>query len=101
MTGDEPLAEQVKRDFEASELDEPTKALLRFLCKANHDAATVREADVDALRQAGLSDKAILEGVVVTGLFQYFNTVADALGIDLEPGMPPPPEEWHSPESAG
>ena len=95
VTGDEQLAEQVKVDFEQAEaLDDKTKALLRFLCQANHEGTSVSEADVQALRDAGWTDKAILEGVVVTGLFQYFNIVADALHIDLEPDMPPMPDGW-------
>ena len=94
VTGDEKLAEEVKADFEQSGLEERSKALLRFACRANHDAMQLSEADIEVLRKAGLSDRAILETVLVTGLFQYFNIVADALGIDLEEGMPPPPEGW-------
>ena len=94
MTGDEQLADQVKVDFEAAEIDEKMKTLLRFLCKANHEGTSIGEEDVEALRTAGWTDKAILEGVVVTGLFQYFNVVADALHIDLEPDMKPLPEGW-------
>ena len=92
MTGDEKLAEDVKRNFEEANLDEKTKKMLRFVCRANHKATDIRKADLDALREAGFSDRAILEIAIVTGMFQYFNVVADVLGIDLEEEMPPKPD---------
>jgi uncharacterized peroxidase-related enzyme len=91
VTGDDKLVQDVKADFEQADLDEKTKALLRFICKVTHEPAGIREADVQTLRDAGWEDKGILEGVLVAGLFGYFNRVADALGIDLEEGMPPHP----------
>ena len=89
VTGDDKLVEEIKRDFEEASVDEKTKALLRFVCKVTHDPAGMREEDLQTLRDAGWEDRGILEGVLVAGLFGYFNRVADALGIDLEEGMPP------------
>ncbi len=90
VTGDDNLAQQVKRDYEAAGIDAPTRALLRFACKLTRDATEVRREDIETLRAQGLTDRAILDGTVVAALFNYFNRVADALGIDLEPHMPPP-----------
>jgi uncharacterized peroxidase-related enzyme len=97
VTGDDKLAEDVKRDFEEAHLDEGTKALLRFACRVTHEAASMSRADVDALREKGFSDRAILDATLVASLFNYFNRVADALGIDLEEGMPPRPPKESSP----
>jgi alkylhydroperoxidase family enzyme len=47
-----------------------------------------------ALRAAGWSDAAILEAVEVIGFFNYYNRLADALGVEPEP-------EWKSASSAG
>ena len=47
-------------------------------------------ADIDALRRQGLSDRAINDAVQVIAYFNYINRVADGLGVDLEPEMPPP-----------
>jgi alkylhydroperoxidase family enzyme len=46
-------------------------------------------ADVEGLRRHGLDDEAIHHVVQVTALFNYYNRLADGLGIDLEPEMPP------------
>lgn len=51
----------------------------------------MREADVHRLRGLGFADRAIHDAVQVVGYFNYINRVADALGCDLEPEMPPHP----------
>jgi hypothetical protein len=43
------------------------------------------KGDVDALRKAGWDDQAIHDAAQVTGAFNYYNRLADGLGIDLEP----------------
>jgi alkylhydroperoxidase family enzyme len=45
----------------------------------------VRAEDVAALRAAGLDDTAIHEVAQITALFNYYNRIADGLGIDPEP----------------
>ena len=97
MTGDDKLVEDIKQDFEEAEVNEQTKALLLFACRATHRATDIRKEDVDELRAAGFSDRAIPDSVMITGLFNYFNLIADALGIDLELDMPPRGENLGEP----
>jgi len=42
------------------------------------------QADVDALRAAGLSDAAVHDASQVVSYFNYINRIADALGVELE-----------------
>jgi len=49
----------------------------------------MESGDLDALRDAGLSDKEILDAVQVISYFNYINRLADALGCDPEPWMKP------------
>jgi alkylhydroperoxidase family enzyme len=42
------------------------------------------EVDVQALRQAGFSDVAILDINQVTSYYAYVNRLADGLGVELE-----------------
>ena len=51
--------------------------------------AACRRADVEALGRAGATDEEIHATVQVASYFNYINRVADALGVDLEPGMRP------------
>lgn len=43
------------------------------------------QADVEKLRAANLSDRAILDAVQVIAYFNYINRVAEALGVQAEP----------------
>ena len=45
--------------------------------------------DIDALRDIGLSENAISDAAQVIGFFNYINRIAESLGVDLEPEMPP------------
>ena len=45
------------------------------------------ESDVEELRRHGLSDRAIHDLTQVVSYFNYINRLADALGIDPEPGV--------------
>lgn len=44
------------------------------------------EDDVIALRHAGLDDVAIHDVAQVTALFNYYNRIADGLGIAIDEG---------------
>ena len=45
---------------------------------------------LDGLRRHGFSDEDILDAVQIIGFFNYYTRLADALGVDPEPDMPPP-----------
>ena len=44
--------------------------------------------DVDGLRELGLGDSAIHDVVQVAALFNYYDRLADGLGIEPEPEFP-------------
>jgi len=48
----------------------------------------MREADVEALRRSGFDDLSIHDAIQVVAYFNYINRIADAIHVDLEPGMP-------------
>ncbi len=49
------------------------------------------QEDVLALREQGWSDLEIHDACQVGAYFNYVNRLADGLGVDLEPEMPPAP----------
>ena len=51
----------------------------------------MRPADLDALRAAGLDDRAILDLNLVASTFAFFVRMADGLGAELEPETADPP----------
>lgn len=62
--------------------------MLRFAVKLTVQPGAMNEADVEALRTAGFSDRDILDIVEVVGYYAYANRVADGLGIETESWIP-------------
>ncbi len=48
----------------------------------------MREDDLKPLRDAGLTDREILDLAMIVGYYAYVNRLADGLGVELEPGGP-------------
>ena len=68
-------------DLESSALDEPHKALFRFVDRVNHDSPTLTATDLDAARAAGWSDEALYFTITVCALFNFYNRWVDASGV--------------------
>lgn len=68
-----------------AELSAADRAMLDFAGKLTRAPTSVTREDIDALCAHGFSDTAIHDIVQVTGLFAYYNRLADGLGIDPEP----------------
>jgi alkylhydroperoxidase family enzyme len=58
------------------------KHLLSFAEKMARDASQITPEDIEKIRSAGFSDRAILDAAHVTGFFSYMNRVVQALGAD-------------------
>jgi uncharacterized peroxidase-related enzyme len=59
--------------------------MLDFAVALTRTPGSMTRAHVEALRTAGLHDREISQVVQITALFNYYNRVADGLGIDDEP----------------
>lgn len=59
--------------------------MLDFVAKLTVEPGKVEAEDLERLRAHGFDDVAISDIVQVTGLFAYYNRLADGLGIDNEP----------------
>jgi uncharacterized peroxidase-related enzyme len=70
---------------DGSSLSEQDAAVYAFATKVAVDASTVEQADVDALRAAGLSDADISNVVYAVAARAFFATVLDGLGAQLDP----------------
>jgi uncharacterized peroxidase-related enzyme len=66
-------------------LSEADRAMLDFAVKLTRTPAAMTEQDVAALRARGFGDPAIHDIVQITALFNYYNRLADGLGVDPEP----------------
>jgi uncharacterized peroxidase-related enzyme len=77
----------VAADWPSAPLSPTDRALAAYADKLTRAPATMTAADVEALRRHGLTDRAIHDATQVVSYFNYINRVADALGIDPEPGL--------------
>jgi NAD(P)H-hydrate epimerase len=86
-TGRAGLAEAVAA-ARTEGLDPRTAALCAYARKLTHTPASVREADVAALRTVGLDDRAIVDANQVVAYFNYVNRIVEGLGVQLEERWP-------------
>lgn len=80
----------VKTDYRAARLGGADRAMLDFAVTLTRTPEAMTADHVAQLRDAGFDDAAIHDIVQVTAMFAYYNRIADGVGIDLEPDMPPP-----------
>jgi uncharacterized peroxidase-related enzyme len=78
-------------------MPEADRVLCAFAEKLTLHPAEMRAEDAELLRASGFDDAAIHDAIQVVAYFNSINRVADAVHVDLEPGMPPYP----GPESPG
>jgi len=75
----------VEEDYTRAELAPADRAMLDFAVRLTRTPSAMSDADVAALRAHGFDDVAIHDIVQVTALFNYFDRLADGLGVDPEP----------------
>ena len=59
-------------DWRTAPVEPPVRAMLGFLEKLTRDPASVTSADVDPLREVGLTDNAIEDAIHVSALFHVY-----------------------------
>ena len=58
--------------------------MLDYAVKLSLEPWNMEEADVQELREVGISNAGILDIAHVTGYYAYVNRLADGLGVELE-----------------
>ncbi|MDH3446009.1 MAG: hypothetical protein OEN50_18940 [Deltaproteobacteria bacterium] len=75
--------EQVKSDWREMELTKGEYAMLEYAEKLTLTPSAITEADVQKLRDAGWTDRDILDIVHVCAYFNFRVRVVDGLGLEL------------------
>ncbi len=68
-----------------ADLTPSDRAMLDFCVKLTTHPSSMRENHVQGLREHGFDDTAISDIVQTAALFNYYDRLADGLGIDPEP----------------
>lgn len=89
LSGDPILGEMLVHNYRVAPLDKRQREMLDFAAKVTVASTTIEEADRQALRDVGFSDRDIWDIANVTGFFNMSNRVASA--IDMHPN-----DEYHA-----
>jgi uncharacterized peroxidase-related enzyme len=80
VTGDPVLPDVLGQDYRKADLTQREHALADFAAKINANASALSPQDLEPLRQAGLSDEAILEAGEIAAQFSLSNRLSKAFG---------------------
>ena len=83
MSGDPQLGEALVMNYRVAKITAKQRAMLDFAVKLTRESAAVVEADREALRVHGFSDRDIFDIASVAGFFNMTNRVAS--GTDMRP----------------
>lgn len=83
-TGDDAFTEQIRDDYRNAQLDARTRAMLDYAVTITANAHGVTFETIEDLRRSGLSDEDVLETAQIAALFNFYNRLADSLGVEHE-----------------
>jgi uncharacterized peroxidase-related enzyme len=89
LSGDPELGELLAMNWRAADLSPRHRAMLDFSTKMTKASHEIEEADRQALRAAGFSDRDIWDIAAVAGFFNMSNRMASA--VDMRPNR-----EYHA-----
>ncbi len=84
MTDDPELVEALAEDYRKASLPEADRAMLDYVAKVTREPWATEATDIEALREAGFDDRAILDVCQVASYYAFVNRLADGLGVELE-----------------
>lgn len=73
-------------DIDSAPVEERMKPILRYCKKLTLSPARITEGDAAAIYDAGWSDEALYSTILVTALFNFYNRIADGVGLALREG---------------
>jgi len=84
VCGDEESLKAIAADPSGASLAAQDRAVYEFATKVATDAASIVLADIDRLREVGLSDADIADVVYAASARSFFTRVLDGLGVQLD-----------------
>lgn len=83
MKNDE-LVTQLETDYTMADLSGADRAMLDYSAKLTRIPGEMIREDVEKLKTAGFTDRAILDIAQIVAYYAYVNRIADGLGVSLE-----------------
>lgn len=80
LGGDLSLIDDIKKDFQDTEISSKLRALLDIARKVQKSGLEVQESDIEKAREEGASDQEIHDTVLIAAAFCMYNRYVDGLG---------------------
>lgn len=84
MLKDDEFVEQLQTDYTQAGLSNADHAMLDYAVKLTLTPSEITPSDIEALRDVGFDDRAILDIAQIVAYYAYVNRIADGLGVSLE-----------------
>lgn len=84
LTDDQTLVDALARDWTTASLTDRQRAMMAYADRLTREPWAMERADVEALLDAGLSQRDVLELNQIVGYYAYANRLVDGLGVPLE-----------------
>jgi len=84
LTGNDELVRSLGADWRSAALEPPDAALCAYAEKLTRTPWEVDRRDIEALRDAGLDDRTVLDACQIVAYFNFVTRLADGLGVELE-----------------
>ncbi|HLG69511.1 MAG TPA: peroxidase-related enzyme [Chloroflexota bacterium] len=81
LLGDPVLADTIATDYKRAGLDARRRAMCDFAVKLTRSPAAVEEADIQHLRDVGLTEEDVWDVAEVAAMFNFSNRMASATGM--------------------
>lgn len=83
-SGDDALANHAIHNEDDPALGPRERSMADYARKLTREPWSMTAADLDGLRQTGLTETQVLDVVAVACLFNFMTRLADGLGVDIE-----------------
>jgi uncharacterized peroxidase-related enzyme len=74
-------------EIDAAGLSDEDRLMLNYAKKLNDTPAEMTDADTQQLRDAGFTDEQVWEATFTVSIFNMFNRMADAFGLEAPENM--------------
>ncbi len=82
---EESLITGLLDDIETAEVDEKMKPIFRYIKKLSLQPSKMAQADADAVFEAGWSERALYDAIVICCTWSFMNRYVEGLGLTVIP----------------
>ncbi len=90
---EEAMIDALVTDVDTAPVDDRLKPILKYVAKLKDLPPRLRDADAQAVYDAGWSERALFDAIQVAALFNFMNRIIEGTGVTFDYADNPPSEE--------